>query len=214
MNPPSTRWQSSLLPFAAVTVFAIFTNSCAQTADGRLAQGQGTAIGAVAGGLLGYAIGGQRGAVAGAALGGAGGFAYGSHIANKKAKYASTEKWLDDCIKDAESKRSDATAYNKKLDGRLAALQRDIRAARAANDTAKLKTLKGQIRTEKKEAIQQRDSYKKEAELQRGAIREAGSEAPGKVKLLQNSTKGIESQAVGIDNKVERYAALESQIDV
>lgn len=214
MTPPSARWQSYYLPFASVAVLAIFTNSCAQTADGRLAQGQGTAIGAIAGGLLGYAIGGEQGAVAGAALGGAGGFAYGTHIANKKAKYSSTELWLDDCIKDAETKRSAAAAYNQKLDGRLAALQREIRAARAANDKAKLNTLKQQINTEKNDAIKQRDIYKKEAEMQRGAIKEAGSESPSKVKLLQNSTKGIESQAAGISNKVDRYAALESQIDV
>lgn len=204
----------SVAPVACVTLISLSLSNCAQTADGRLAQGQGTGIGALGGGLLGYALGGRDGAIAGAALGGTAGFAYGTHIANKKAQYSSTEKWLDACISDAESKRRSAVAYNNKLDGRLAQLQREIRSAKAANDRSKLAALKKEIGTEKSQAIQQRNVFKKEASLQREAIRSAGSESPSKVRLLQNSTSGIETQAVGINKRVERYAALENQIDV
>ena len=112
-------------------------HQCANTEDGRLAQGQGTAIGAVGGALLGAAIeryrrpkplSGRR--PIGAAIGGASGFAYGTHIANKKAQYKSTEEWLDACIAQAETRRKEAVAYNSRLNNQLARLRRKSKSPR------------------------------------------------------------------------------------
>lgn len=199
---------------AIFTLITMGSTQCAGTADGRLAQGQGTAIGAGAGALIGAALGGREGALIGAAIGGASGFAYGSHIANKKAQYKSTEEWLDACISQAESKRRDAVAYNRKLDNRLAQLQREVRTAAAAGDKAKLSTLRREISSERSDAQKQAATYTKEAEMQRSAIKEAGGQGASRLSSLRKSTSGIETQVSIMNKGVERYAALESQTDV
>lgn len=211
--------RKGLAPVAALTASAFLFSSCAQSSDGQLAQAQGTGIGALLGAGAGAIIGNQsgragEGALIGAALGGLGGFAYGSHIANKKAQYKSTEEWLDACIADAGKKRQSAIAYNNKLDQRISSLQQQIRAAKASGNSAKLAALKKEISVEKADAIKNRDLYKKEAQAQLGAVKQAGTEAPSKVKQLRVSANGIEAQAVGINKNVSRFAALENQIDV
>jgi len=200
-----------------LAVFALITfgaTQCASTPDGRKTQGQGTAIGAGAGALVGGLLGGKEGALWGAGIGAAGGFAYGTHVANKKAQYKSTEAWLDACIAQAESKRKAAVAYNGKLDRRLGQLQREVRAAAAARDKAKLASLKREIATERKAAQDQATAFGKEAEMQRSAIKQAGGEGSSRLSSLRQSTSGIETQVSIMNKGVKRYAALESQTDV
>ena len=67
------------------------------------------------------------GAAVGAGVGGAAGFAYGSHVAKEKAKYASQEDWLDACIASAEKVNRENRAYN-------AALEKEIQALSAETD--------------------------------------------------------------------------------
>lgn len=206
-----TRYGKHLAVFTIITMGA---TQCASTEDGRLAQGQGTAIGAIGGGLLGAAIGGRQGAMIGAAIGGASGFAYGTHIANKKAQYKSTEEWLDACITQAETKRKEAVAYNSRLNNQLARLQKEVRTAKAAGDKSKLASLKREIRSERAAAEKQATVFKKEAEMQRGAINQANGEGASRLKTLRSSTSGIETQVSTMNKNVQRYAALESQTDV
>ncbi len=79
----------------------------------------GAAAGAIIGGLLGYAIGGRKGAAwgagIGAAAGGVGGYAYGSHVADQKEKYASQEDWLDACIENADQVCEETRQYSEGL---------------------------------------------------------------------------------------------------
>jgi len=199
---------------ALFTLITFGATQCASTPDGRNTQAQGTLIGGAAGGLLGAALGGKKGALIGAGVGAAGGFAYGTHIANKKAQYKSTEDWLDACIVQAESKRKAAVAYNNKLDNRLAQLQREVRTAAAARDKAKLASLKQEIATERVAAQQQATAFGKEAEMQRSAIKQAGNEGSSRLNTLRQSTSGIETQVSIMNKGVKRYAALESQTDV
>ena len=152
MLNPFVRYGRHFAIFTAITMGA---TQCADTSDGRLAQGQGTAIGAGAGALIGAAFGGRQGALIGAAIGGASGFAYGSHIANKKAQYRSTEDWLDACIAQANSKRREAVSYNRQLENKLASLQREVKVAAAAKDRVKLASLKREIGTERAAAQKQ-----------------------------------------------------------
>lgn len=206
-----TRYGKHLSIFLAITMGA---TQCASTQDGQLAQGQGTAIGAGAGALLGAAIGGRQGALIGAAIGGASGFAFGTHIANKKSQYKSTEEWLDACIVQAEKQRKAAVAYNNKLDNRLASLQKEVRVAKAAGDKSKLASLKREISSERSAAQQQASVYNKEAEMNRNAIQQANGEGSSRLKSLRTSTSGIETQVSTMNKNVQRYAALESQTDV
>jgi uncharacterized protein YcfJ len=205
--------------FAIFTGITLGVTQCANTQDGRLTQAQGAGMGAVGGALLGAGIGAlsgnsdavKKGALIGAALGTAGGFAYGSHVANKKANYASTEKWLDACIADAESKRKAAVAYNSRLSNQLARLQKEVRMAKAAGDKAKLATLKREIVSERTAAQKEVKAFSKEAELQRGAISQAGGQGGSRLQTLKTSTSGIESQVSTMNRNYQSLASLESQ---
>lgn len=214
MNSPITIASNVGKQAALCLLFAFGLSQCAGTQDGQLAQAQGTGIGAIGGGLLGAAIGGRQGALIGAAIGSAGGFAYGTHIANKKAQYKSTEEWLDACIVDAEKKRSAAVAYNSRLNNEYARLQKEVSAARMAGDKKRLSTLKQQIASERTAAEKEAVAYTKEADLQRSAIKAAGGEGGSKLSSLRTTTSGIESQVNTMNSNVKRYAALESQTDV
>lgn len=207
---------------AVFTLITFTLPQCANTEDGRLAQGQGTAIGAVGGALLGAGIGALTGdsstvlkaAAIGAGVGGAAGFGYGTHIANKKAQYKSTEEWLDACIVQAESRRKDAVAYNSRLNNQLARLEREVKIAKAAGDKSKLATLNREIKSESAGAKKEVAIFSKEAQDQRGAIQQASGEGGSRLKTLRTSTSGIETQVSTMNSNVQRYAALQSQTDV
>lgn len=199
---------------AVCSLIIMSTTQCANTSDGRLAQAQGTGIGALIGGGLGYAVAGPRGAAWGAGIGAATGMAYGTHVANQKAKYKSTEDWLDACIAQAQTKRREAIAYNNKLNTRLASLQREVKTAVAAGDKSKLASLKREIRTERTAAQNQATAFGKEAELQRSAIKQASGTKGSRLGSLRENTSGIETQVSIMNKGVQRYATLESQTDV
>lgn len=204
---------------AVFTIITMGATHCASTEDGRLAQAQGTGLGALGGGLLGAGIGAlagdsdsvRKGALIGAGIGAAGGFAYGTHVANKKAQYKSTEEWLDACISEAETKRREAVAYNKRLNNQLARLRKEVRLAREAEDRRKLASLERQIAVERAAAQKQAAAFNKEIEMLRGAIKQANGESSSRVDSLRTSTNGIQNQVSTMNNTVERYAALESQ---
>lgn len=170
--------------------------SCADSADGRKTQLQGAGLGAGAGALLGTIAGHQMGsrgtgALIGAGLGGLGGYMYGTHVANQKNKYKTTEAWLDACIADANRKNQDAIAYNRKLDQRIAALKNEIRTAKANQQNAKLSALKKEIAAEEAKAEKQENELKKEAELHARAASEAPSSS--KTSALRSKSQSLES---------------------
>jgi hypothetical protein len=129
-----------VLRSVSAALVLVMGGGCASTPDGRKTQAQGTAIGAVlgaaVGGAIGYAAGGRSGLARGAAIGGGAGavagFAYGTHVAKRKSEYASREAWLDACIASAHRVNSNAYAYSRTLEGRIARLESRTRAARAS----------------------------------------------------------------------------------
>jgi len=198
----------------------VFGAACATTPDGRLAQAQGTGIGLVAGALLGgaigYAAGGQNGLVRGAAIGGglgaAGGFAYGTHVAHMKAKYASREAWLDACIASAHRVNSNAYAYSRSLEGRIARLEARTRAARKSRNKAEARAIRSEAASLQVEAKQKEVVVRKELSDQQQAVSEGrGARNYGGLKTEVNSlqeTKGT------LGRQVNRLAGLENQLDV
>ena len=164
-----------------VALTALALNACAPTSDGQLAQAQGAGIGAVGGGVLGAIIGNNTkigtggGALIGATAGGLAGYAYGTHVANQKAKYKSTEQWLDACIADAEKKRQAAVAYNHAMDSRLAQLRVKVRDAKAGGNQDELKKLKQQILAEHSKAEEQMAAVNKEIQVQQVAVKDCGN---------------------------------------
>lgn len=119
----------ALLLIAALLVFAL--SGC--TTDEGATKAQGTAVGAgtgaIIGGVIGGILGGGRGvaigAAIGAATGGVAGYAYGSHVATEKKKYADKEDWYDACIASAKDVNQKTTAYNQTLAKDLTGLKQE-----------------------------------------------------------------------------------------
>lgn len=112
----------------------------------------GAGVGAVVGSVIGYAIGGKRGALAGAAIGagagGVAGYAYGTHVADEKEKYAKEEDWLDDCIASAEKVNEDTRQYNNQLAGEIEVL--DVETKKLQQDYTQKKVKRAALVQEKK----------------------------------------------------------------
>ncbi len=193
---------------------------CAATPDGRKTQAQGTAIGAVlgavVGGAVGYAAGGRsglaRGAAIGAGAGGIAGFAYGTHVARKKAAYASREAWLDACIASAHRVNSNAYAYSRSLEGRIARLESRARAARTTRNKSESRAIKREIATIKVEAKQKTVVVQKEIGDQQTAVSEGrGARNYGG---LQREVNSLQETKGTLGKQVNRLAGLENQLDV
>jgi outer membrane lipoprotein SlyB len=205
----STEYAKLLTLF---TLGTLVTTQCASTPDGRKAQAQATAIGAGVGAIgMGVASGSGDGALLGAAIGGVVGFAYGTHVAHRKQQFKSTEVWLDACIAQAESQHKAAVASNSKLELRLPQLQGEVQAAAASRDKAKLTYLRREIGVELAATKAQATEFGRESEMQRAAIKQAGSEGASRVNSLRQSISGIDAQVSIMAKGVEIYTALASQ---
>jgi len=218
MNSSLLSYRPVMFGASLVSAASLMLTSCADTQDGRLTQAQGAGIGAAGGAILGGLIGAAsgnagRGALIGAALGGAGGFAYGTHVANQKAKYKSTEEWLDACISEAESHRRAAVAYNHKLDGRIATLQGELQKAKATGDKPALQRLKQEIHGERIEAEKQVKSVNEEVKAQNSAISQGGS-STSRIATLRAKTSSVSAEGDSTQKKAQRLASLENQISV
>ncbi len=120
---------------------------CAQTDRGQTQQegaAAGAAGGAVLGAVLGVIIGGDAegalvGAAIGAAAGGLAGYAYGTHVADKKAEYAAKEDWLNACIASLEETNAQTKAYNAELSQDIVDLRSETATLQASYDKKQVK---------------------------------------------------------------------------
>ncbi len=124
---------------SAALALTLFASGCTNIkedqrrtkAEGALAGGAG---GAVLGGLIaGVFSGGDpgsilRGAAIGGAAGGGIGYAYGASVASKKARYASTEAYLDACLVEVKSETAKIREWNAAGRRVIAAQQRQLAA--------------------------------------------------------------------------------------
>ena len=142
---------------------------CAAMSDATRTKTEGTALGAGAGagagGAIGYAAGGTKGAEigagAGAVAGGAAGYLYGTHVANRKKEYATTEAYLDALIKSAQ-------AVNDRTD----ALRQEI---------AQLETETTQLVQQSNQRTLQKGQLEKQAQI----LKEKEDEGQEQLKKLQ-----------------------------
>ena len=116
---------------SAVVISLLGMSGCAQpgtqAADGERTKAEGTGAGVLAGALIGGLLGGRRGALLGAAIGGVAGYAFGSYVANEKAKYAKTEDWLQHEIGVASKANRDIRNYNAKLTREISETKRLVK---------------------------------------------------------------------------------------
>jgi len=210
----------AFLRTVSAALVIVFGTGCAATQDGRLAQAQGTGIGAVlgagAGALLGAAAGGRNGvltgALIGAAVGGAGGFAYGTHIAKRKSEYSSREAWLDACISQAHRVNSNAYSYSRSLEGRIARLESRARAARASKNRAAARAVKSEIAALQSQARQQVQTVSKEIGDQQPAVSQG--RGAGNYRSLKTEVNSLQETKGTLGRQINRLAGLENQLDV
>lgn len=198
---------------SAVSAIALLS-SCANIQDdgtrtrteGALA---GSVLGGIAGGIIGHQSGrGWEGAAIGAAAGGLAGLAYGNHVANKKAAYASQEAWLDACIARATQVNQDAVAYNRRLSSRITKLRSEIAAAKANGNKSELRKLKSTVADLRKETRQQVKLVDSEISAQNQVVDETGSSN------LRSRVSNLKSTRSSLQSNEERLADLGNQIDV
>ncbi|WP_296824768.1 hypothetical protein, partial [Sulfurovum sp.] len=119
-------------------------------------------------------IGGKRGATWGAVLGGAAGYAYGSHVANEKAKYARQEDWLNACIASARKVNRHTRAYNAKLSRKIADTRKMVRLYKQKKiSKSQLRAQKRLVDNERKRANKMLKNAEYELRAQQGVLRDA-----------------------------------------
>jgi uncharacterized protein YcfJ len=184
----------------------------------------GAGIGAVVGAIIGVVLDGGRGAARGAAIGagvgGVAGYAYGSHVANQKADYASREEWLDACLIQAEKARRTTTEYNARLSGELARLDQETHALETAYKQGKVK--RSSLRAEEKR-IRQRmaesEQLIKRAEaeigLQNSVVQEARTGGnDDKAARLEAEVRGLREQVDQLKEQSAQLAAMSHRMEV
>ena len=208
--------------FVSALVTLAMLASCAETQEGRTTQAQGTGIGALLGAAVGAGIGaaagGGRGAAigaaTGAAAGGLAGFAYGTHVANQKAKYARAEDWLNACIASARGYRRHAYAVNQKISSRVAALEKRSKAAVASHDKAAVTQIRTEIAGLKREAHAETKNVDTEVAAQQNALQDSSARSSGKYGELKDSVGSLKETRAELGQTVSRLAALENQTNI
>jgi hypothetical protein len=212
------RWSVVISAFVLVAMFA----GCAETEEGRTTQAQGTGIGALLGAAVGAGIGaaagGGRGAAIGAAtgalVGGTAGFAYGTHVANQKAKYAKAEDWLNACIASARGYRRHAYAVNQKISSRLATLQARSKAAVASKDKAAVTQIRSEIATLQQQARAEQKNVDNEVAAQQNALQDSSARSSSKYGELKDSVGSLKETRAELGQTQSRLAALENQTNI
>lgn len=182
---------------AAVLVICAVLSGCAGMSDQTRTRTEGTAVGAVIGGLVGLAIGDGKGAAIGALAGAGIGYLAGNEIAKRKKNYASTEKFLDAEIANVQEYNSTAVAYNKKTYQEIASLEKESASLRAKYD-------KGAVN--KRTLAAKRDGLRKRIEentkLEKTLSRE-----------LEVQTAIIKQERKGRSEDDQRIAQMEKEVN-
>ncbi|MDR9440831.1 MAG: glycine zipper domain-containing protein [Halomonas sp.] len=169
-----------MIPLLAAS---LMTSGCASMDDQGRTRTEGTAAGAVIGGLLGYAVGDERGAAIGAALGAGAGYAIGNEVAKRKQAYATTEAFLDGEIAHVQQFNQTTVAYNEQVRAEITRLEAeaDRMQARVASGEMARDELQGERnaiarRLEKSETLEK--ALARELKVQQRILAEEGGSRP------------------------------------
>lgn len=191
--------------------------------DQTVAEGavQGGVTGALLGALVGYAIDGERGAKTGAIIGAGvgliGGAAYGNHVANQRAKFASEEEYLNACITEADQ-------YNKKLRQYNAALQDEIATLRAQVNQlvdaynrgkvtkADLQDAKKTVDARHAEAQQALKRTQDEVKIQKEVYQKEQRQSKQQLAQLDGQIKQLEQSAAELERQTQELAGISQRM--
>jgi len=208
--------------YTAVIAMAALLSSCAGMSDGNQTRAQGAGLGALLGAGLGAGVGaiagGKKGigtgAIVGAGIGAAAGFAYGDHVAKKKAAYASREAWLDQCIASARQRNRSAIAYNRTLKGQIAQLESRAATARASGNTAAYKQVQTEAIALQRQAQAQVQAVDKEIAAQKSVTSDSDARSASNYSSLRGEVDSLQGTRGELNGSVRRLASLSNQSSI
>lgn len=211
-----------------MVMVALVFSGCANMSDGTRTKTEATALGAGGGALLGGLIGALAGgsdaalvgAAVGAGVGGIAGFAYGTHVAKQKEKYASQEDWLDACIVSAEKVNRENRTYNKALAKEIDALEKETNSLSAVYARKKVK--KDALKKEKKKidarlADAQKTLKRSNFELENQKIAQVDARKSGKSRQADQLDKEIaklKATIAELEGHTESLASMSARMAV
>lgn len=179
-----------------VLLICLLIPGCAGMSDQNRTKTEGTAVGAVAGGLLGMLIGKEQGAAIGALAGAGVGYLVGNEVAKRKQAYASNEEFLDAEIAGTREFNVTAVTYNQKVSREIAALEKESRSLRTRYDQGKVEksALAAKSKTLRKRLADNaklEDTLAKELKVQTAILAQGHKEHPADGKYLARLEKEV-----------------------
>ncbi len=215
-----------VLILVVICGLSLMTGCAGTQTDAGRTKTEATAVGAGGGALLGALVGGilggdagsaLAGAAIGAAVGGVAGYAYGSHVADEKAKYASEEDWLNAAVASARQTNMETQAYNSQLRNDLALLEEetqqlaaDYRARKVERDL--LLEEKATVQAKLKEANKKLGKAKWELENQQKVM--ANSKGGRGNPQLKREIAQLKKQINELEQHTQSLAAMSQLMSV
>lgn len=179
-----------------------FLSGCTSNlSDQSLTKAQGVFGGCLAGALLGHTVrNDKKGVMTGCLVGGAVGYAYGDHVASKKAQYDSQEKYLQAVIDEGKTIAENTQHLNKQLrteiqniERRQQLLAKQIQDQKQANHT--LAALQSETSTWIKKTESAIAQVETEISIQKQVFNdENNNTVPRLVKVGKAQISGLESE--------------------
>lgn len=183
---------------------ASLSSGCANMDDQDRTKAEGTATGALIGGVIGALIGGRDGAAIGAVVGAGAGYLVGNEVAKRKQEYANTEDFLDAEIARTQEFNSTAVAYNQRLGQEIASLEAESRTLRANYDKGRVKqdalaAKRNDLQKRVAENKKLEDSLAKEHEVQTAILAEERKTRPANDPYIARLEKEVQQLQKNLD---------------
>lgn len=174
--------------------------------DAQRTKNEGALTGAVSGAVLGSLFGHKknrkRNILIGTVLGGAAGYAYGSHVAKEKAKFAKEEDWLDAVVASAQKVNGETRAYNAQLSREITKTQNLVQLYKEKKiQKSQVLAQKRVIDKQRTQAKGQLDKAMFELENQQEVLAEAKKSA-SKNRVSNTKVKNIESEITVLKQQI------------
>ncbi len=201
---------------AAISIIGMTGCTQPEMSDSTRTKTEGAVVGVAAGALIGGLIGGRDGAALGAALGGIGGLAYGSYVADEKAKYARTEDWLNAEINKAHQANRNIRSYNAKLSREIAETKRLTKLYKQKKiSKQKLLAQKKLVDKHRREAQKKLASIEKTLANQKNVLAASKkSNNPSQTKRLAKEVKTMEKEKNKLKAHTRTYADMSVMLAV
>ncbi|HKK32762.1 MAG TPA: glycine zipper domain-containing protein [Desulfomicrobiaceae bacterium] len=205
-----------------VLLVCTLLSGCATMSDQSRTRAEGSAAGAVLGGLLGLAVGDGKGAAIGALAGAGVGFLVGNEVAKRKQAYANTEEFLDAEIATTQEYNTTTAAYNRKVARELAALEKESATLKARYDKGKVSR---QTLTAKRDTLQKRiaqsrqleETLSKELEVQTAILEQESKKRPegdAYIARLEKEVAALQKNLATLRNDSTQLASIDQRLSV